>query len=94
MYLTGFGDPTNGHGGINYLKHPQKMSRHESNLQKKYQRNQPKEIVSGTRADLRGLNMEKVHKYLIKLGKKSEEVLGKLERWDKIDALRDLANRL
>ena len=32
MYLTGFGDPTNGNGGINYIKFPLKISRFESLL--------------------------------------------------------------
>lgn len=32
MYLEGFGDPTNGHGGINFIKYPLKISRYESLL--------------------------------------------------------------
>ncbi len=37
--------------------------------------------------------MERVHELLKKYGNYSEEVLQKLERWDKIDFLRDLANK-
>lgn len=47
----------------------------------------------GSKSDLRGLNMEKVHELLKKYGNFSEEVLQKLERWDKIDFLRLLANK-
>lgn len=28
MYLTGLGDPTNGHGGYSYIKLPLKISRY------------------------------------------------------------------
>ena len=30
MYLEGFGDPTNGHGGISFIKYPLKTSRLDS----------------------------------------------------------------
>lgn len=38
--------------------------------------------------------MDIVHPLLIKHGKMSEEVLAKLERWDKIDLLRKFANQV
>ena len=30
MYLDGFGDPTNGHGGVNFVKYPLKISREDT----------------------------------------------------------------
>ena len=84
MYLTGFGDPTNGHGGINYIKYPLKISRFESMLIKISQR-RSFDLVSGSSSDLRGLSMKFVNKMLIKHGGYSEKVLDKLERWDRID---------
>ena len=47
----------------------------------------------GSKADLWGLNMDRVHYLLRKFGNYSEQVLEKLERWDKIDFLRVLANK-
>jgi hypothetical protein len=41
----------------------------------------------GSKADLRGLNMQRVHYLLRKFGDFSEQILQKLERWDKIDFL-------
>ena len=49
-------------------------------------------MVSGSSSDLRGLSMETVHRLLRNHGNFSEEVLSKLERWDKIDFLRKFAN--
>ena len=93
MYLTGFGDPTNGHGGINFIKLPQKISRIESLMMKSTQRSKPHQTVTGTTADLRSLNMDYVHKELRKHGYK-EDILNKLERWDKIELLKKIANDL
>lgn len=92
MYLVGFGDPTNGHGGINYIKYPLKISRYESKLMKIAKEEDMDNLVSGSPSDLRGLSMDIVHRLLIKHGRRSEEVLAKLERWDKIDLLRKYAN--
>lgn len=92
MYLEGFGDPTNGHGGINFIKLPLKISRYESMLIKLSQKTKPYQIVSGTRSDLRSLSMKFVHSKLKKYGY-SEEVLSNLERWDKIELLREIANK-
>lgn len=92
MYLEGFGDPTNGHGGINFIKLPLKISRYESMLIKLSQKTKPYQIVSGTRSDLRSLSMKFVHSKLKKFGY-SDEVLSNLERWDKIELLREIANR-
>ena len=49
-------------------------------------------MVTGTDADLRCLPMRFVHRKLKEHGS-TEEALAKLERWDKIDQLRDIANR-
>lgn len=49
-------------------------------------------MVSGSTSDLRGLNMDKVEKLLIRHGGYSKKILDKLERWDKIAYLRKLAN--
>jgi hypothetical protein len=92
MRLEGFGDPTKGHGGINFIKKPLKISRYESKLNKNAQRHKTNQIVTGTDSDLRGLTMEQAHKILIRNGF-SEAQLNKLERWDKIEILRDVANR-
>jgi transcription initiation factor TFIID subunit 1 len=92
MYLTGIGDPMKGLGGVNYIKFPQKISKYESFLQKKNQRNRSEDIVTGTNSDLRKLPMVEVHAKLKRHGY-TEENLSKLERWDKIEILRDLANK-
>jgi len=92
MYLEGYGDPTNGHGGMNFIKLPLKISRYESQLFKKHKKGIKSNMVTGTGADLRCLSMKKVHEVL-KYHGYSDEKLSKLERWDKIDILRDIANR-
>ena len=92
MYLTGIGDPMCGLGGVNYIKFPQKISKYESFLQKKNQKNRSEDIVTGTNSDLRKLPMVEVHAKLKRHGY-TEENLSKLERWDKIEILRDLANK-
>lgn len=92
MYLKGYGDPTNGHGGINYIKLPLKISRYESQLFRKARKGKPQQMVTGTDADLRRLGMDFVHSKLKEHGY-TEESLARLERWDKIDLLRDIANK-
>lgn len=92
MYLTGIGDPMRGLGGVNYIKYPQKLSKYETFLQNKNKRNRSEEIVTGTNSDLRKLPMKEVHAKLKRHGY-TEENLSKLERWDKIEILRDLANK-
>lgn len=92
MYLDGYGDPTNKHGGMNYIKLPLKISRYESQLFKKARKGKQSHMVTGTNADLRCLSMKKVHTVLKNHGY-TDEKLSKLERWDKIDILRDIANR-
>jgi len=49
-------------------------------------------MVTGTGADLRCLSMKTVHSVLKDHGY-TDEKLSKLERWDKIDILREIANR-
>lgn len=93
MYLEGFGDPTAGNGGINFIKLPLKISRYESMLLKLSQRNKTNQIVTGTGSDLRCLSMKFVHKKLKQQGY-NEEVLSNLERWDKIEILREIANKM
>lgn len=92
MHISGFGDPTNGLGGISYVKYSLRAQRFDTLFTKLSQKEQQKTM--GSKADLRGLNMERVHYLLKKYGNYSEEVLSKLERWDKIDFLRILANDL
>jgi len=92
MYLTGYGDPTNGHGGMNFIKLPLKISRYESQLFRKAKKGKPNQMVTGTNADLRKLNMEFVHETLKKHGF-PEDNLADLQRWDKIELLRKISNK-
>ena len=59
MYVDGFGDPTNGHGGLNYIKYPLKMSWMDALYNKITQKDQINNL--GSKSDLRGLNMDWVH---------------------------------
>lgn len=63
MYLSGFGDPTGGHGGLSYVKLPLKTSRYEKD-DKKNQANKSSQ-VTGTDADLRKLPMKEVEEMII-----------------------------
>lgn len=92
MHLLGLGDPLAGLGGMNYIKLPQKISKYETMLLKNSTRGRNNDMVTGTMSDLRKLSMDEVHAKL-KVHGYTEEQLGKLERWDKIDILRDLANK-
>ena len=92
MYLTGYGDPTNGHGGMNFIKLPLKISRYESQLFRKAKKGKPNQMVTGTCADLRRLPMVFVHDTLKKFGY-TEDTLATLERWDKIELLREISNK-
>ena len=92
MHLQGLGDPLRGLGGMNFIKLPQKISKYETMLLKSNSRGRNNDMVTGTMSDLRKLSMDEVHAKL-KVHGYSEEQLGKLERWDKIDILRDLANK-
>jgi transcription initiation factor TFIID subunit 1 len=92
MYLTGYGDPTNGHGGMNFIKLPLKISRYESQLFRKAKKGKTNQMVTGTDADLRRLPMVFVHDTLKKHGF-TEDTLANLERWDKIELLRDISNK-
>jgi len=90
LCLTGFGDPTSGHGGYSYVKLPLKTSRYEkedkkSNASKLNQ-------VTGTEADLRKLPIKLVDKMILTYGNYKEDHISKLTRWDKIDLLRQIAN--
>lgn len=92
MYLTGYGDATNGHGGMNFIKLPLKISRYESQLFRKAKKGKTNQMVTGTDADLRRLPMTFVHETLKKHGF-TEDTLANLERWDKIELLRDISNK-
>ena len=92
MYLTGYGDPTNSHGGMNFIKLPLKISRYESQLFRKAKKGKTNQMVTGTDADLRRLPMTFVHETLKKHGF-TEDTLANLERWDKIELLRDISNK-
>ena len=92
MYLTGYGDPTNGHGGMNFIKLPLKISRYESQLFRKAKKGKTNQMVTGTGADLRRLPMVFVHDTLKKFGY-TEDTLASLERWDKIELLREISNK-
>lgn len=92
MYLNGYGDPTNGHGGMNFIKLPLKISRYESQLFRKSKKGKTNQMVTGTNADLRRLPMVFVHETLRRYGY-TEDTLAALERWDKIELLREISNK-
>jgi hypothetical protein len=91
MYLNGYGDPTNENGGLNFIKLPLKISRYESQLFKKNKKGKAPNQVTGSSADLRRLPMNIVHQTLKKHGY-TEDTLAGLERWDKIELVRTIAN--
>lgn len=91
MYLTGFGDPTNGNGGYSFIKLPLKTSRYEKD-QKKETEDKKKNMVTGTDSDLRKLPISYVKKILLDNGY-SQEYLNKLQRWDKISLLKHISNK-
>lgn len=72
---------------------PLKISKYESNLNKITARIKWGKIVTGSESDLRRLSMKFVHNKLKEKGYK-EEVLNKLERWNKIELLRKIANKM
>ena len=90
MYLTGFGDPTAGHGGYSYVKLPLKTSRYEK--EEKKSNSQKLSQVTGTDSDLRKLPIKHVDRMILSYGDYKEEYISKLSRWDKIDLLRQIAN--
>ena len=77
---------------MNYIKKPLKKSRYESQLFRKAKKGKQNQMVTGTGSDLRRLPMSFVHKKLKQHGY-TEEVLAKLERWDKIDLIRKISNK-
>lgn len=66
MYLNGLGDPTNGHGGLSYVKKPLK-SRTEK-FEVKDKKIDQKAAVTGTESDLRKLNQADAKQILMKMG--------------------------
>jgi len=90
LYLTGFGDPTGGHGGYSYVKLPLKTSRYEK--EEKKNNSQKLSQVTGTESDLRKLPIKHVDRMILSYGNYKEEHISKLSRWDKIDLLRQIAN--
>lgn len=78
---------------ISFIRIPLKISKYESNLNKITARMRRGKIVTGTEFDLRKLPMKFVHNKLKERGY-TEEVLQRLERWDKIELLREIANKM
>lgn len=90
LYLTGFGDPTSGHGGYSYVKFPMKTSRYDKD-EKKNKDNDKANMITGTDADLRSLENKTMEAFILKYRKINPELLSKLHRWDKKNILTDIA---
>ncbi|CAD8107723.1 unnamed protein product [Paramecium primaurelia] len=80
MLLFGIGDPTSGHGGLNYIKKPQKARGEKG--QNAIQEKKPQ--VMGTDNDLRKLHVEDIQNISTQLGLKTE---ANLKRWKMINKL-------
>ncbi|CAK63292.1 unnamed protein product (macronuclear) [Paramecium tetraurelia] len=80
MLLYGIGDPTSGHGGLNYIKKPLKArgEKGQNAIQEK------KPSVMGTENDLRKLHVEDIQNISSKLGLTTEP---NLKRWKMINKL-------
>ena len=92
LYLTGFGDPTNGHGGYSYVKFPMKTSRYDKDESKKKD-NDKANMITGTDADLRSLENKTMEAFILKYRKDiNPEYLSKLHRWDKKNMVTEIAN--
>lgn len=95
MMLRGAGDPSNSQGGYSFLKKPMKLSSTDNRrktAQTELELQKLKNIqkigsVTGTDADLRKLDKEKLKKLLLDLGYKEEEINRK-RRWERVDLLR------
>eukprot|EP01022_Parablepharisma_sp_SALTPOND_P020384 TRINITY_DN3702_c0_g2_i1.p1 TRINITY_DN3702_c0_g2~~TRINITY_DN3702_c0_g2_i1.p1 ORF type:complete len:1466 (-),score=230.12 TRINITY_DN3702_c0_g2_i1:3379-7776(-) len=95
LMLKGVGDPSNSQGGYSYLKKPMKLSSTDNRkrtaqteLELHKLRNMQKiGSVTGTDADLRKLDKEKLKKLLLELGYKEEDI-NKKRRWERVDLLR------
>jgi transcription initiation factor TFIID subunit 1 len=91
LYLTGVGDPTNGHGGYSYVKKPLKTSRYDKDdAAKAHQASSEtpgKNAVAGTDADLRRLKKKELIEYAMTQGYEREH-LAKLPRWDIVALLK------
>ncbi|CAK78433.1 unnamed protein product (macronuclear) [Paramecium tetraurelia] len=80
MLLYGIGDPTSGHGGLNYIKKPLKARGEKG--QNAIQEKKPQ--VMGTENDLRKLHVEDIQNISRKLGLTTEP---NLKRWRMINKL-------
>ena len=95
MMLRGIGDPSCSQGGFSFLKKPMKLSSTDNRrrtAQTELELHKLKNIqkigsVTGTDADLRKLDKEKLKKHLLDLGYKEEEI-NKKRRWERVDLLR------
>lgn len=94
MLLEGVGDPTNGNGGLSFLKMPLKVKSEECLNTAKDARMQlnpaiqnPKSLY-GTDADLRRLTKSKIKEKLLDLGYSFEE-LQTFSRWKMVGILKE-----
>lgn len=94
MLLEGIGDPTNGNGGLSFLKMPLKVKSEECLNTAKDARlhlnpsiQNPKSLY-GTDADLRRLTKSKIKDKLIYLGYSFEE-LQNFSRWKMVGILKE-----
>ena len=94
MLLEGVGDPTNGNGGLSFLKMPLKVKSEECLNTAKDARMQlnpaiqnPKSLY-GTDADLRRLTKSKIKEKLLDLGYSFEE-LQTFTRWKMVGILKE-----
>ena len=91
LYLTGFGDPTNGHGGYSYVKFPMKTSRYDKDQSTKKD-NDKANMITGTDSDLRTLDNSAMEAFILKYKKNiPPEHLSKLHRWQKKDLVIEIA---
>jgi hypothetical protein len=102
LLLEGLGDPSNGHGGVSFLKMPLKLndclsSAKDARTSLNPVMRNPKS-VTGTDADLRRLTKEKIRDKLtalINMSRKAAELMqgvciDKLSRWKMISLYKDL----
>jgi transcription initiation factor TFIID subunit 1 len=92
MLLEGVGDPSQGHGGVSFLRMPLKASEADSKAKDSRVALNPAmknpKAITGTDADLRRLTKIQIKQKLIEMGYTNED-LGRLSRWDMIQILKD-----
>lgn len=100
MMLRGTGDPSNAQGGFSFLKKPLKLSTTDNRRKTaqtdlelfKMKNLQKTGSVTGTDADLRKLDKEKLKKLLLEHGYKEEDI-NKKRRWERVDLLRKISTQ-